>query len=1033
MSLSSVCIKRPVLSIVISIILVLFGVVGFLNLEVREYPNIDPPVITVTTTYPGANSDVIEAQITEPLEQSINGIDGIRIMSSTSREQQSQISVEFDLDKDIDAAANDVRDRVSRVLKQLPTDVLAPVVAKADADAVPIIIVFVSSSSQSILDVNAFTSNKIADKVQTIKGISATSLYGEKKYSMRLRLDPDKLNSYKITPSDIDNVLKKENLELPSGRIEGDNTELTIKTYGKLSTPDEFNKLILKQENGSIVRLSDVGFAEYGPENDRTDVKGRGVNGVVLAVLPQPGANVLQISDEFKKRFEEIKKELPEGMTADVIFDFSTFVRKTVNEVEETIFIAFGLVVLIIYLFLRDWRSTFIPVIAIPVSIIATFFLMDLAGFSINVLTLFGIILAIGLVCDDAIVVLENIYSKIEEGMTPIQAAYKGSKEIFFAVISTTIALAAVFVPIMFLQGLTGRLFREFAVVIAGSVLISAFVALTLSPMLSSRLLKHHEPSRFYKLTEPFFIRLIKGYRNTLNRFMNVRWISIVIMILIFGIIFWLGSKLKTELAPVEDRSNLRISVTAPEGSSFGFTQKYIRGIGQYVIDSIPEAHFPMEIIAGGGGGAAVNSGTVSIYLTEPEDRARSADEIYKQLSKVLSQFTGVTATISQPPTIGARFGGQPVQFVILAQNYDKLIEVLPNFIDEANKDPRLQFVDVNLKINKPEISLTIDREKAAELEVSVDDIGKTLQIAFGGGQMGYFLMDGKQYEIIGQLDRENRNKPADLKSLFVKNTKGEMIQLESLVKLDEQAVPTSRFRYNRNVSATISAGLKPGYTLGDGNTAMKEIAGRVLDESFSTAFTGQSRDFEESSSSLLYVFIFAIVIIYLVLSAQFESFVDPFIIILTVPLALAGALLSLWYFNMTINIFSQIGIIMLVGLVTKNAILIVEFANQKKAEGLDRVDAVKESAVQRFRPILMTTMATILGILPIALGLGAGSRISLGIAVVGGLFFSGFLTLFIVPAIYSYLSSKKATEVEEEKADGDIDNSNKIDNIVLD
>ena len=1015
MTLSSVCIKRPVLSIVLSIILVLFGIVGFLSLEVREYPNIDPPVITVSTSYPGANSDVIEAQITEPLEQSINGIDGISIMSSTSREQQSQITVEFNLDKDIDAAANDVRDRVARVLRSLPPDIENPVVEKSDADAVPILIVFVSSENMSVLDVNSFASNNIAEKIQTIQGVSATRLFGERKYSMRLRFDPDKLNSYNLTPLDVQRVLEQENQELPSGRIEGDNTELTIKTFGRLSTPKEFNNLIIKQQDGSIVRLSDVGYAEYGAENERNEVKGKGLLGVNIAVIPQPGANVLQISDEFNKRFEEIKKELPPGMSAEVVFDFSTFVRTTVKEVEETIFIAFGLVVLIIFLFLRDWRSTFIPVIAIPVSIIATFFIMNIAGFSINVLTLFGIILSIGLVCDDAIVVLENIYSKIEQGMTPMQAAYKGSKEIFFAVVSTTITLAAVFLPIMFLQGLTGRLFREFAVVIAGSVLISAFVALTLSPMLSSRLLKHHEPNWFYKKTEPFFIWLVNSYRKALDSFMNVRWISIVIMIFIFGMIYWLGSMLKSELAPLEDRSNLRISVTAPEGSSFEFTQKYIRNIGQYVIDSIPEAYFPIEIVAGGGGGGAVNSGVVNIYLSDPEDRLKAQEEVFRKLSKEIAQFSGVRASISQPPTIGSRFGGQPLQFVILAQNYDKLVEVLPEFLDEANKDPRLQFVDVNLKVNKPEISLTIDREKASELNVSVEDIGRTLQTAFGGQRMGYFLKDGKQYQIIGQLNREFRNKPGDLKSLFVKNSNGEMIQLENLVKIEEQAVPTSRFRYNRNVSATISGGMKTGYTLGDGNAALQEIADKVLDESFSTAFTGQSRDFQESSSSLLYVFIFAIIIVYLVLSAQFESFVDPVIIIITVPLALAGALLSLWYFDMTINIFSQIGIIMLVGLVTKNAILIVEFANQKKESGLDRFDAVKESAVNRFRPILMTSLATILGILPIALGFGAGSRISLGITVVGGLIFSGFLTLFIVPAVYSYLSSKTVKVVEEE------------------
>ncbi|HCA42688.1 MAG TPA: acriflavin resistance protein [Bacteroidetes bacterium] len=1017
MRLSEVCIKRPVLSIVISIVLVLFGIVGFLQLEVREYPNVDPPIITVNTNYPGANSDVIEAQITEPLEQSINGIDGIRIMSSTSREQQSTIRIEFDLSKDIDAAANDVRDRVSRVLRQLPPDVDNPSVEKADADAVPIIIVFVSSESKNILDVNEFAQNVIVERIQTIPGVSSVRIFGQRKYAMRLRLNPDKLASYKITPLEVQNSLQSENIELPSGRIEGDNTELTIKTFGRLSTPDEFNNIIIKEENGNIIRFQDIGIAEYGAENERNEVKSRGVLGVNLAILPQPGANVIAISDEFNKRYQQILDELPKDMDAEVVFDFTTFVRNTVKEVEETIFIAFGLVVLIIYLFLRDWRSTFIPVIAIPVSIIGSFFILYLADYSINVLTLFGVILAIGLVCDDAIVVLENIYAKIEQGMDPVQAAFKGSKEIFFAVVTTTVSLAAVFLPIMFLQGLTGSLFREFAVMIAGSVLISSLVALTLSPMLSSRLLRRHEPSWFYKKTEPFYIWLTNLYKKTLTAFMEVRWVSFVLIAGMFFLIYWLNSTLKSELAPLEDRSNLRIQVTAPEGSSFEFTQKYIREIGQFVIDSIPEAEFPIEIVAGGGGNNAVNSGVVNIYLTDPADRKKSQEDVFRKLSREINQFSGVRASVSQPPTIGNRFGGQPVQFVILAQNYDKLIEVLPKFLDEANKDPRLQFVDANLKINKPEISLTIDREKAAALGVSVEDIGRTLQIAFGGQRMGYFLKDGKQYEVIGQLDRRYRDNPDDLKSLFVKNNKGELVQLDNVVYTEEQAVPTQRFRYNRSVSATISGGLKPGYTLGDGNAAMKEIADKLLDDTFSTAFDGQSKDFEESSSSLLFVFLFAILIIYLILSAQFESFRDPFIIILTVPLAVGGAMLSLWYFDMTMNIFSQIGIIMLIGLVTKNAILIVEFANQKKSEGLNKIDAVLLSATQRFRPILMTSFATIFGILPIALGLGAGSRVSLGIAVVGGLIFSGFLTLYIVPAVYSYISSRKVfKEVEPEE-----------------
>ncbi len=1015
MSLSSITIKRPVLSIVLSIVLVLFGTVGLFNLEVREYPNIDPPIVTVSTTYPGANSDVIEAQITEPLEQSINGIDGIRIMSSTSREQQSNISVEFELDKDIDAAANDVRDRVSRVLRQLPQGIDNPVIEKADADATPIIIVFVKSETRDILNLNELAANIIQERVQTIRGVSSTRLFGEKKFSIRLRMDPHKLAAYGLSPVEVQNRVRSENVELPSGRVEGENTELTVRTFGRLSTPEEFNNLIIKQDNGGIVRISDIGYSEFSPENERNEVRGKSMLGVTVAILPQPGANVLQISDDFNKRFADIKKELPPDVQAEVIYDFTTFVRKTVDEVQETIFVAFGLVVLVIFMFLRDWRSTFIPVIAIPVSIISTFFLIYIVGYSINVLTLFGIILAIGLVCDDAIVVLENIYTKIEQGMPPMQAAFKGAREIYFAVISTTVALAAVFLPIMFLEGLTGRLFREFAVVISGSVIISSFVALSLSPMLSSRLLKKHEPSWFYKFTEPFYEKLASVYGNSLRIFMKARWLSFVVIGAVAVIIVLLDASLKTELAPFEDRSNLRISVTAPEGSSFEFTRKYIREMGQFVIDSIPEVRFPVEIVAGGGS-PAVNTGVVNIYLKEPEDRKRPVDAVMKDVTKAVTQFTGVRSTVSQPPTIGSRFGGPPVQFVIMSQDFDDLVEVLPKFLEEAGKDPRIQFVDANLKVNKPEVTLTIDRDRAADLGVSVEDIGRTLQIAFGGERMGYFLRDGKQYQVIGQLEKQYRSKPDDLNQIYVKNSSGSLVSLANVVQLEEVSVPTSRFRFNRSSSATISAGLKPGFTLGDGNAAMKDAAAKVLNESFSTAFTGQSKDFEESASSLFLVFIFAVVLIFLVLSAQFESFIDPFVIILTVPLAVAGALISLWLFDMTMNIFSQIGMIMLIGLVTKNAILIVEFANQIKASGKQKTEAVIDSAIRRFRPILMTSFSTILGILPIAIGLGAGSRRSLGIAVVGGLIFSGFLTLYIVPAMYSYLSRKEAKVTEEEQ-----------------
>jgi multidrug efflux pump len=1020
LSLSATSIRRPVLSIVFSLILIIFGVVSFTYLEVREYPSVDPPIVSVTTNYPGANSDVIESQVTEPLEQSLNGIDGIKTLTSESREGSSRIRIEFSLDRDLEEATNDVRDRVSSAQRFLPTDVENPEIRKSDADDTPIIFMFVQSDSKNILQVNDLATNVIKERIQTIPGVSMVRIFGERKYAMRMWLDPSKLAAYRLTPLDVQNALERENVELPSGRIEGDKTELSIRTFGRLKNAEEFNNLIIKQDNGGIVRFKDIGFSELGAENERNALKRGGVPGVGVAVTMQPGANAIEISNEFKKRFEELKREIPPEYRLEIGFDFSDYIRTTITEVEETIFIAFGLVVLIIFLFLRDWRSTLIPILAIPTSIIAGFFIMYFADFSINVLTLVGLILAIGLVVDDAIVVLENIYSKIEQGMGPVEAAFKGSKEIYFAIISTTLALAAVFLPILFLGGLTGKLFKEFGVVIAGCVLVSAFVALTLTPMLSSRLLKlHQKHSWFYKKSEPFFIWLNNLYKNSLGAFIHVRWMGFVIILITAGLILIIGSGLKSELAPIEDRSNLRIQATAPEGTSYEYMSAYIDDLSKMITDSIPEVSTPITNVGSFGSGGTANSGFMNMYLVSPDKRKRTQQQIYNKIAKDVNTITGIRATPSQPPTIGSRFGGQPVQFVIQAPNFEKLIEVLPEFLDEAKNQPELQFVDANLRINKPEITLEIDRQKAADLGVSFRDIARTLQIAFGSQRFGYFVKDGKQYQVLGQVTRDKRDDPYDIKFLYVRNNRGELVQLDNLVYLNEQATPTTRYRFNRFVSATITSGLSDGFTLGDGIAAMRRVSSQVLPPEFNTALDGQSKDFEESSSSLWFMFIFALLIIYLVLAAQFESFVDPFIILLTVPLAMTGALITLWYFNMTLNIFSQIGIIMLIGLVTKNAILIVEFANQKKDKGLDKITAVKEAAIQRFRPILMTSFSTILGALPIAIGVGAGSRVSLGVAVVGGLIFSTFLTLFVVPAVYTYLSRHKLkiTEDFEEKA----------------
>ena len=1015
MSLSSVSIRRPVLSIVMSLTIVIFGIIGYTYLGVREFPSVDPPIITVSTNYIGANADVIESQITEPLEESINGIAGIRTLTSVSRDGRSTITVEFDIDVDLEAAANDVRDRVSRAISFLPPDIDVPIVAKADADAFPIVFLGVQSNTRNLLELSEMANNVFKERLQTIPGVSSIQIWGEKKYSMRLWLDPAKLAAFGLSAVDVRNSLNRENIELPSGRIEGDNTELSIRTVGRLTTEDEFNDLIIKEDEGGIVRLRDLGYAQLGAENERTILKWNNIPMVGVVLVAQAGANNIAITDEFYKRLDQLKKTLPSDISTLIGFDVTKYIKESITEVEQTIIVAFLLVVLIIFLFLRDWRTTLIPIIAIPISLIGAFFVMYIADFTINVLTLLGIVLAIGIVVDDAIVVLENIYVKIENKMEPMEAARKGAAEIFFAVVSTTVALASVFMPVIFLQGLTGRLFREFGIVIAGSVIISSFVALTLTPMLSSRILKRRETHNwFYNITEPFFIKINAIYKRHLSYFMQHRWVTfpgIAFTILLIWVLF---NNIQSELAPLEDRSRLTFFVAAPEGATFEYMDKYMGQLVDVLKTEIPETEGVFSVTSPGfGASSSVNSGFAGAILKEPDQRKRTQQQIADQITPVVGALSGARTFVTQQQTIGGgRRGGLPVQFVIQAPNFQKLEEFLPKFLDETRNYPIFTIVDVNLKFNKPELKLSIDRQKARSLGVSTADIAQTIQAAFSGQRFGFFIKDGKQYQVIGQFSRENRDAPIDLRSTYVKNNKGELIQLDNVVYTEEQSAPPQLYRFNRYVSATVSAGLAPGRTLGEGINTMYEIGNKVLDETFATALDGPSKDFQESSSSLLFAFILALGLIYLVLAAQFESFRDPFIILFTVPLAIAGALLSLWYFNQTSNIFSQIGIIMLIGLVTKNGILIVEFANQRKAAGLEKTEAVISAAISRLRPILMTSLSTVLGILPIALALGAGSesRVSMGIAVIGGLIFSTFLTLFVVPAIYSFLSRKTAS-----------------------
>ncbi|SHJ05596.1 multidrug efflux pump [Hymenobacter daecheongensis DSM 21074] len=1022
MSLSSTSINRPVLAIVMSLVIVIFGVIGFRYLSIREYPSVDPPIITVSASYTGASADVMQGQVTEPLEEALNGIAGIKNLTSNSRDGRTQITVEFDLDADLETAANDVRDKVSGAQGRLPRDIDPPIVSKANADSQPIVITYLGSNKRTLLELTDYANNVLKERLQTIPGVSEIRVFGERKYSMRLWMDPVKLAALGVSPVDVQAALTRENVELPSGSVQGQNTQLTLRTMGRLTSVADFNNLIIRKDAASLVRLSDIGYAELYPENDQTIFRVNGVPGVALAVIPQPGSNQIDIADEFNKRIKLYGKDLPKDLELRPALDNSVFIRSSITEVEHTIIEAFVLVVVIIFLFLRDWRSTLIPVVAIPVSLVGIFFVMYLLDFSINVLTLLAIVLAIGLVVDDAIVVLENIYSRIEEGEDPKTAAIKGSEEILMAVISTTVVLAAVFLPVVFLTGITGRLFREFGIVVAGSVLISAFVSLTLTPMMCSVLLKRQEKHNwFYRKTEPFFERLIGGYQDSLQTFLRNRWLAWLV-VAGTGVGIWFFMKtLPSELAPVEDRSRVNVNATGPEGASFEFMDAYMAQITKLAVDSTgPDNLSSVFTVTSPGFGGGSNSGIARVLLVEADQRPRSQQQVSDALSAGVKRLTAARTSISQDQSIGSGGGGLPVQFVVQTQDFEKLREAVPKFLDAARQDPTFQFVDVNLKFNKPELRVNIDREKAQSLGVSVQSISQTLQSGLSGQRFGYFIRDGKQYQIIGQVAREDRNQPLDVRLLSVKNNLGQLVQLDNVIRLTESSTPPQLYRFNRYNSATFSASLAPGKTLGDGIAAMQSIADKSLDDTFSTELAGASRDFQESSSSLVFAFGLALVLIYLVLAAQFESFRDPIIIMVTVPLALSGALLSLWYFNQTLNLFSQIGIIMLVGLVTKNGILIVEFANQRVEQGVDYMTGLVEGATARFRPILMTSLCAILGILPIAIatGVGALSRRAMGIGVVGGLFFATGLTLYVVPVMYSYFATAKKHGKKQDEAE---------------
>jgi len=1021
MSLSSLSIRRPVLASVMSIVIVLFGMISFFMLGVREYPAVDPPIVTVRTDYVGASADVIESQITEPLEESLNAVPGIRTLSSVSREGVSAITVEFHVEIDLEAAANDVRDRVSRAQRNLPPDAEPPTVTKADADASPIIFININSESRNLLDLTHIAENTFREQLQTIEGVSEIRIWGARQYAMRLWLDPLRLAAYQLTPLDVRAALLRENVELPSGTIEGRSTELTVRTMGRMSTADEFNNLILQESDGNVVRFRDIGRAELGAQNERTILRRNGVPMVGVVVIPQPGSNQLAIAEEFDRRVDRIKQDLPGDIIVATGFDTTEYITASIAEVQQTIFIAFGLVILIIFLFLRNWRTTLIPIIVIPIALIGAFFVMYLAGFSINVLTLLAIVLSIGLVVDDAIVVLENIYAKIELGLPEIEAGILGSREIFFAIIATSLSLISVFMPILFLGGNTGRLFREFGVVIAGAVAISSFVALTLTLMLCTKLLTSGaRKNRFYEATEPFFVWLNEAYRSSLNTFMEKRWLAFVILLICGGIGIWLNGILPREVSPMEDRGQMRIAATGPEGATFDYMDRYVDEMVRVVQEAVPELHAINSVTSPWfGASGAVNSAFGFLTLVDRSQRDRTQQEIADAVGVELRKLTAAETFVAQPQSIGQRRGGLPVQYVLQAQTLEQLQEVLPRFLEETRSHPVFTFADVDLKFNRPELRVSIDRNRARALGVSARDIAETLQLSLSGTRFGFFIMDSKQYWVIGQMERQRRSEPLDLKTIYVRNNRGELVQMDNLVEVTEDSSPPQLYRFNRYASATLSAALAPGYTIADGIDAMDELAAALLDDRIVTDLTGPSRDYADSAAAMGFIFAFALVLVYLVLAAQFESFRDPFIILFTVPLALFGALLALWYFGETLNIFSQIGMIMLIGLVTKNGILIVEFANQRQLQGMQLQEAIRDAAAVRFRPILMTTLSTVLGVLPIALAFGAGSesRASMGIAVIYGLVVGSFLTLYVIPAVYSYFASEKQEpEVDEDR-----------------
>ena len=1011
MFLPELCVRRPVLSTVLSLAILLIGLMTYERLTVREYPNIDAPVVSVRTVYPGASAEIIESQVTKPLEDSLSGIEGIKTIKSVSREEVSQITVELVLQRDVDDAANDVRDRVARVRGLLPEDAKEPVVSKVEADAQAIIWLAFYSDRHDALAISDYADRYVVDRLQTLPGVANVIVGGERRYAMRLWLDRDRLAAYGLTPQDVETALRSQNVDIPSGRIENQQREFSVLTVSDLQTPAQFNELIIRQSKGYPVRLQDVGHAEIGAEDDRNAVRVNGESAVGLGVVKQSTANTLSVAQEVKAMIPKIRADLPAGMQLQIAFDGSIFIEKAIEAVYRTMLEALVLVIGVIFLFLRSGRATLIPFVTIPVSLIGAFIFLYAFGFSINILTLLGLVLAIGLVVDDAIVVLENIHRHIEEGMTPFQAALQGSREIAFAVVAMTITLAAVFTPLAFMTGKTGKLFTEFALTVAAAVLVSGFVALTLTPMMCSKLLRH-EQGFFYTRTERFFEGMNRGYHRLLDFTLRRRWLVVVSFILAAGAAGWLFLNLKSELAPLEDRGFILGILVAPEGSTLEYTDGYSREIEKF-LKEIPEIDTYFSVVAPGlERPNPVTSALFFVRLKDWDSRHRSQQQIAAGLAPKLFGLPGVLAFAINPPSLGQSFRDPPVQFVVQANSYSELQDKIDKLLAKAREFPGLANLDTDLRLNKPQLSVALKRDKIAAVGVQVDEIGRTLETLLGSRQVTRFKREGEQYDVMVQLAPKDRVLPTDLTAIFVRGQGGKLIQLSNLVEVRETVAPKELNHFNRLRAAILSANIAPGYALGDAMNYLDRAATEVLGAGAQTELYGQSLEFRESGATLYVTFLLALAFIYLVLAAQFESFISPFIIMLTVPLAITGALLALKLTGGTLNVYSQIGLVMLIGLITKNGILIVEFANQLQEQGQTLRSAVLEAATLRLRPILMTTAATVLGAIPLALAHGAGaeSRQQIGWVIVGGLLLGTLLTLFVVPAAYTSLARQVTT-----------------------